>query len=99
MVNKEGVIKMAEHSLIEIRNAINNLPEYPQLSDIAECINEIDKILREKGYQVFKMITIGFPIGMTIGTITLCVLLRSNYEYGIGFILASWITYLATVYL
>ncbi len=41
---------MTEYSLIEIRNVINNLSEYPQLDDIAKCINEIDRILREKGY-------------------------------------------------
>ena len=43
------------------------------------------------------MITIGFPIGMTIGTIVFCVLTNRNYEFGICFILASWIIYLATI--
>ncbi len=41
---------MTEHSLIEIRIVLNRLPEYPQFSDIAECINNINKILREEGY-------------------------------------------------
>lgn len=34
--------------LIAVRNALSNLPEYPQLSDIMECINEIDQILKKK---------------------------------------------------
>ncbi len=44
------------------------------------------------------MITIGFPIGMTIGIIIYCILTKGNYEYGLGYVLASWITYLATLY-
>ncbi len=45
------------------------------------------------------MITLGFPIGMTIGQILYCAYRRSNYEFGAGWIGATWVTYLAWVYL
>ena len=45
------------------------------------------------------MITIGFPIGMTLGQMIYCAIKKDNYEFGAGWISASWIGYLAVVYL
>jgi len=45
------------------------------------------------------MITIGFPIGMTIAQIIYTLWRRTNVEFGAGFISATWITYLGSVYL
>jgi len=34
----------------KIRNVVNNLPEYPQLNDFMDCINQIDQLLHKEGY-------------------------------------------------
>lgn len=41
---------MTECGYIRIRQAIDNMPEFPQLCDIAKCINTIDRILKDEGY-------------------------------------------------